>query len=177
MKITDEELVYIVTEVSIRFSLRIRQAHKQSRLESFLKDIGMEDLLTEVGKEGRFESFPDGKIVVIGGSHISAGEIYSCFMRLGIPKERVDLLLDYNKFTNLDLGYLQYNPMFRLVIAGPTPHSGRGIGDHSSIIARLEEGSGFPKVIRLSNAHGLKITKTALTKAIMEQLEDGYLKV
>jgi hypothetical protein len=103
MKITEEELTDILIEASHRLLSEIKYAHKTGSLEFYLKKIGMEELLDKIFRDGKFESNPEGKILVVGGSHISDGEIYSCFKKFGINKERIELLLDYDKVKNLTL--------------------------------------------------------------------------
>jgi hypothetical protein len=177
MKITEDKLLHIIAGASERFLAKIILAHKQNSLESFLKDFEMEDLLDEVFEEGHFESMPNGKLIVIGDSHISSDQIFSCFTQLRIPKERVELHVDYDKLKKLDVSKFQYQMGYRLIFAGPTPHSGVGKEDYSSILTRMEKDDGFPKVVRLSTASGLKITKTGLMNAIEKEVREGYIQI
>jgi hypothetical protein len=176
MKITDEELADILIEASHRLLSEIKYAHKTGSLEFYLKKIGMEELLDKIFRDGKFESNPEGKILVVGGSHISDGEIYSCFRKFRIDKERIELLLDYEKIKKFDFKKLQHNPKYRLLFFGPTPHSGIGKEDSSSIMINLETKDGYPKTVRLTDGHNLKITKASLLRAIEEQIRTGYIK-
>lgn len=69
---------------------------------------------------------------------------------------------------------MQYNPNYRLVIVGPMPHSTTGKGESRSTISELENGNGYPKVIRLGS-NELKITKTNFKQALQEQQNADYI--
>lgn len=174
MRITNEELFEIITEASYKLHREIRKAYKNNTLENYLRSIGMEELIP-VEEEPLFDTFEDGNIIIFGDSQIKAKEIYGCFKEFGITKDRIELHLEYKEIKNYAFNKLQYNPNYRLILFGPVPHSVQGKDDFSSIIAKLEQTDGYPKVIRLTDGHNLKITKTSLKEAIRSQIDSGYL--
>ena len=86
-----------------------------------------------------------------------------------LPKE------DYKKIQKYDYKKLQHNPNYRVVLVGPSPHSGRGKGNSSSTITAIEQGKYYPPVIRLQGSNGLKITKTNFRETLEQLIEDGFI--
>lgn len=124
-----------------------------------------------------YDTNPEGKILIIGATNIKEREIYGCLKKFGIDKNRIELHLGYEEAKNYQFGGIQYNPNYRLILFGAMPHSGKGKEERSSIITQIEDTDGYPKVIRLSDGHGLKLTKTSLKNAIKKEIETGYLLV
>lgn len=177
MGVTSEELLNIVTEASYQFQKEIKRSHLENKLEDFLTTLGMEDLLPEEKPEQIYDTFEDGKILIIDSSEVKENNILGCLKSLGISKERVECYLDYSKATNKDFSTYQYNPNYRLVLFGPLPHSMKGKGTDSSIITHMEDKDGYPKVVRLVSNQQLTITKSNVKEAVSNEISTGYLKV
>lgn len=177
MKITNEALLDIITEASYRLHSELKRAYKSGRLEEYLSSIGMIDLYPREEEPPLYDTYPEGKILIIGDSQINDREIYGCLKEFDIPKDRVELHLGYQEAKSFSFRNIQYNPNYRLILFGPVPHSGEGKQDKSSIISQIENDDGYPKVIRLTDGHRLKITKTTLKRAIEREIHSGYLAV
>ena len=177
MRVTNEGLLDIITEASYRLLKEIREAHKNGNLEGYLSSIGMRDLFPSEEMPPLYDTNPEGKILIIGATKVKEHEIYGCLKEYGINKNRIELHLGYEEAKSYPFRRIQYNPNYRLILFGAMPHSGKGKEERSSIIAQIEDTDGYPKVIRLSDGHGLKLTKTGLKNAVKEQIEIGYLAV
>ena len=177
MRITKEDLLDIITEVSYRIHSELKRAYKSGTLEDYLVSIGMEDLYPREEVIPIYETNPDGKILIIGDSHIKERQICGSLKEFGISKDRIEICLGYEVAKNFSFRSIQYNPNYRLIIFGPVPHSGKGKKDKSSIITQIESDDGYPKVIRLTDENGLKLTKTSLKRAISREIRSGYLAV
>ncbi len=81
---------------------------------------------------------------------------------------------DYDEIKNKDIRKLFATPgvsNYFGILAGPTPHSGSGKGDSSSIITKLETDSCFPPVERVIGSDGkLKISLNGLLRAFSKLL-------
>lgn len=176
MQITQDELFDIIAEASNRLHVDIRDAYKGGFLEGYLSGIGMEDLILSKGDEIGYESYTDGKILIFGDSMVKDKDILGCVKSLGIPKDRVEVHLGYNEAKKYNFKNIKYAPNYRLVLFGPVPHSGKGKSEYSSIITQVKNEEGFPKVVRLSDGHSLKITKTILKNALIILIERGYIE-
>lgn len=177
MKITNEDLLDIITEASYRLHSEIKRTYKSGKLEKYLLSIGMANLYPHEEKKPIYISNSDGKILIFGDTQIKENQIYGCLKDLGIAKERVELHLGYEEAKRYNFKNLQYNPNVRLLLFGPVPHSGEGKSDKSSIITQLESDDGYPKIIRLKDGHGFKLTKTSLKRAVSMEIHSGYLAV
>lgn len=135
----------------------------------------MGDILTSYSIGSAFETDKDGKIIIFGDSQIKEVDIYGILKTFNIPKDRVELHLEYNDIKKYDFKKLQYNSKYRLIVFGPVPHSAPGKENENSVIQNLESSEGYPKVIRLIDAHSLKITKSNLKRLLEEQLRIGYI--
>lgn len=175
MQVTNEMLLDIITEVSYRFHTQIKRAYKKGNLEGYLSSIGMHELFPSEEELTFYDTNPQGKILIIGDAKIKDNEIYGCLKEYGITKDRIELHLGYREVKNYSFNKIQYNPNYRLILFGPIPHSGKGKHDKSSIINQIESTDGYPRVIRLSDGHGLKLTKTSLKNAVSQEIESGYL--
>ena len=66
--------------------------NRTGELETFLKMLGMEDLLQS---KPLYQVYKTGKIIVIGRSDVKAEVLLSIAKSLGLSKDRFDLYLDY----------------------------------------------------------------------------------
>ncbi|MGO1580113.1 MAG: hypothetical protein ACTHWZ_01710 [Peptoniphilaceae bacterium] len=175
MEITYEDLLEIIFEVNTRLHRDIKKAFDDERLENYLQTIGMADLIPK--KETEYDTFSHGKILIIGDSRVREHEIIGCCKSLGIEKDRLDLKLSYQEAEKFNFEHLQYNPNTRLILFGPIPHSTKGKDEYSSIINKIENTDGYPKVVRMISGDELKITKSNLKKTLKKEINSGYLVV
>ncbi|MFC2159239.1 hypothetical protein ACFLQS_00780 [Actinomycetota bacterium] len=177
MQVTNENLLDIITGASYRLHIAIKRAYKSGNLQDYLSSIGMIDLFPCENETSLYDTNPEGKILIIGDTKLKDNKIYGCLKECGIPKERIALQIGYDNVKNYSFKSIQYNPNYRLILFGPVPHSGVGKKEKSSIITQIENTDGYPKVVRLSDGHGLKITKTSLKKVVLQEIQNGYLEV
>lgn len=152
---------------------RILNANEDGSLSKLLNRIGWADLLQE--EDLGFYSYPTGKIVVLGGSECPENRLLGIAKELGLDKKRFEFCLDYEGTVKYNYRKLQYQSLYRVILAGPTPHKTSGTSKYSSMITALENEPGYPKVVRLTANNALKITKSSFKAALEELLESGYL--
>ena len=150
----------------------LSRTNRNGELNTLLKLLGLSDLL---GSRNKFESYRDGKIVVVGGTEVKEEILVSIGKQLGIDKNRFEFCLDYENVQKFDFNKMQYAPQYRVILFGPTPHSGHGKGASSSIIAEIEKMEGFPRVERLVSGQELKITKTNFREKLNQLIDEGYI--
>ncbi|WP_029319375.1 hypothetical protein [Butyrivibrio sp. AE3004] len=150
----------------------LSRANRNGELDELLRIMGLSDLL---GSDDRFESFKDGKIVVIGGTEVKEEVLSAIGKQLGIDKKRFEFCLDYKEAQKYDFKKMQYAPQYRVILFGPTPHSGHGKEDSSSIIAELEKTEAYPRVERLISGQELKITKTSFRQKLQQLIDEEYI--
>ena len=150
----------------------LSRANRNGELEELLKLLGLSDLL---GSEKHFETYKDGKIVVVGGTEVEEAVLTSIGKQLGIDKKRFEFCLDYEDVQKYDFRKMQYAPQYRVVLFGPTPHSGHGKGDSGSIIAEIEKSDAYPRVERLMSGQELKITKSNFRETLQKLIDEDYI--
>ena len=165
----EDEIMSVLPD---RITAILSKLNRSGRLEELLELLGMEDLLKQ---EQDFYSYKEGKIVVVGGTDVKEEVLLSIAKNLGIDKSRFEFCLDYKQIQKFDFRRMQYAPQYRLVLFGPTPHSGHGKGDSGSIIAELEKSSAYPRVERLISGSELKITKSNFRKMLERLIEEDYI--
>lgn len=121
----------------------LSRANRRNELDELLRLLGFSELYKD---ENHFESYKDDKIVVIGGTEIKEEVLVSIGKQVGIDKKSFEFCLDYNDIQKYDFRKTQYAPQYRVVLFGPTPHSGYGKGDSRSIIAEIEKADAYPRV-------------------------------
>lgn len=95
---------------------------------------------------------------------------------LGVDKNRFEFYLDYEDGKSFNPRRIHWKlELYSLVIVGPTPHKGKGIGDHGSTISVMENEEGYPPVIKAGKG-GLKaISRSSFRDALEEALDKGWI--
>lgn len=147
--------------------------NRTGRLKEWLDMMNMSDLLQG---EDEFYSYKQGKIVVIGGTKVREDVLLGVAKKLGIEKSRFEFCLDYNQIQKYDFKKMQYAPQYRVILFGPSPHSGRGKRESGSIIAELEHSNAYPRVIRMQvHNDELKITKSNFEETLKQLIDEDYI--
>lgn len=165
----EDEILQILPE---KMTEILSRANRNGQLEELLKILGLSDMLES---ENTFETYKDGKIVVIGGTEVKEETLLAIGKQLGIDRKRFEFCLDYKDIQKYDFRKMQYSPLYRVILFGPTPHSGHGKGDSSSIISEIEKSEAYPRVERLISGQELKISKTNFREKLQQLIEEEYI--
>lgn len=141
--------------------------NKKTILEQNYKQNITEIQRSLLSTETESDSLDHIKILLIGASQIDNKEIFGIAKKEGISKNNLFLETDYNKIKNFNFDNLRFNSTYDGILIGPIPHKVSGVGDHSSIISKLEKEEGFPPFqVVYTNSGELKITKTSFRDAL-----------
>ena len=172
MPLTTGQLESLLEKIQERISI----ANRDGSLCATLTKIGWQELLDELEDDfDKVTSYPTGKIVVIGASSVKKEHLLGIAKKLGISKDRFEFV-DFEEAKTFNYGKLQYNGVYRVILAGPIPHKTTGTGDSSSAIVAMEKGLGFPRVVRLCSSNELKITKQNFKDNLTQLLSEGFLQ-
>lgn len=170
MLLDNELKIEVASDVTKMITKKILSARSVSELRSYLKSIGLEELMPEIDN---FQH--NGDIYILGDLRIKDNDVYGIFKDLSVDIDRVKIVKEYDKLKNYPFNKFQYNDSVRLIFVGPMPHSTRDKDDYSSIIAKMEQEKGFPKIVRLCAGNNLKVTKTNLKESIITEIKSKYL--
>ena len=151
---------------------KIMVANRTGELEDILRKLGLTDFIKG---NSVYDTYKDGKIVVIGGNEIKKNDLLGVIKSLGIDKNRFEFCLDYDLSQNYNYKKLRYSPNYRAVLFGPIPHSSKGKNKSSNAIAEMENNEGYPRVFRLGKDDELKITKTNFKYALETLISEDYI--
>lgn len=165
MSLSQYELMDLYDAVETRITdailPAIMRANRTDELNDLLELLGMGDLVVRDGRRSR------GKIVVLGASEVKEGKLLSIAKAHGISGDRIEFHLEYEGFKRYPFDRLRNNSAFEAVLVGPMPHSTPGKRDASSAIAEMENRPDiYPRVIRMEDAHGPKITNNSFARAL-----------
>lgn len=150
----------------------LSRVNRAGELEDLLRLLGLSNLLSA---KQSFDTYKDGKIVVVGGSDVKEEVLLSIGKQLGIDKKRFEMCLDYEAIQKFNFKKMQYAPQYRVILFGPTPHSGYGKGDSRSIISEVENNPTFPRTERLTSGKDLKITKSNFREKLIQLIKEEYI--
>jgi len=150
----------------------LSRANRLGQIEELLELLDMKYLMQPVSS---YDSYKNGKIVVIGGSEVKEDILLSIASKLGLEKKRFVFCLDYDKTQKYDYHKLQYAPIYRVVLFGPVPHSSTGKKESRSVIAEMENKDGYPRIIRLGSSQAQKISKTNFKEALEMLIQENYI--
>lgn len=173
MRLGYEELKDLILDVNTIIRDNIETNNRVGTLEDYLKKIGVYDEL--YGYDELVTSYPYGKILVIGDSRVRQKHFIGILKSLGIEESRVEFVLNYDEVKKYRFERLK-NSEYRVIIAGPMPHSIEGKGDYSSILERIKDDEEYPRVVELRSSNELKITKENFRSALESLLEEGYIQ-
>lgn len=163
-----EELENIIDEVT----QKILFANRMGELEELLESWGFGELIPGASA---YETYRDGKIVVIGGSEVKERDLLGIIKDVGLDKNRFEFCLDYDRAKTYQYSKLRYAPSYRLVIFGAVPHSSTGKLDSSSVVAEMKSQEGYPRVEVLSANNAVKITKSNFRELLQGLVLEGYV--
>lgn len=163
-KLEDFELFPLIDEICDRIKREIIDANRVGELEEVLKKY-------EIEKEEYYFCEPRiAKILVIGQTQTSIVDlkrVIKKFKNFGIDEDRFEFVLNYEDSKNYPMESLRYNQKYSDIFIGPIPHKTNGMGDCSSILAKIKKNPGeYPKMTELKDSNGLKITKNSFEEAL-----------
>ena len=177
---TAEELEVLLDKIGDKMREIITTANREDNLRETLQRFGMEELITGVPKEPEFEHSKTGKILIAGDCQTAGiDKLIGVARKLGISKDRLEFL-NFHEVKMEDFRGVQYQSRYAAIMIGPTGHSGRAKGNHSSVKASLEQEPGYPPVIELlanSTSREEKITNTNFRKALEALRDNGIIQI
>jgi hypothetical protein len=112
------------------------------------------------------------RLIIIGGSHLSTGQILSAFSQFGFEKQNIELHTEWDKYRSFDTNnLLAVRSRYDGIMLGPIPHKMKGNSpDGDDLIVQMQNyPDKYPSFVVVRDKRGdLKITKSSLKEAIKE---------
>ena len=164
--LSDEELFPLIDEICEKIKKEIIAANRIGDIDSVLSKYDVE-------KEEHYFCEPKiAKILVIGQSDVNIVDLKRVvrkYKSLGIDEDRFEFVLEYDDAKNYPMESLRYNQKYSDIFFGPISHKTSGMGDCSSIIAKIKNNPAeYPKMTELKDSNGLKITKHSFEQALLK---------
>lgn len=138
-------------------------ASRTGDLHKLLQMLQMSDLIQEDGAI----DLRAKRVLVLGESAVSKGELVKVIRGFGLSEELFDFELDYDFAKKYGIKKLAYSDKYCAVMVGQLPHKGKGVSDSSSMITQMENNPDrYPPVIRITDSHHLKVSKTSFKNAL-----------
>lgn len=172
MLLDNDLKIDVASSVSSVIMKKILETNSALELRNYLRSLQLEDLMPDIDN-----FIPNGDVYILGDLKIKEHIVFQIFKDLNIDTNRIKIVKGYTELKNYNFKRFQHDTSTRLIFVGPLPHSTKGKEDYSSIITMMEQEEGFPKIVRLGNDGILKISKTNLKNAIIEEIDSGYLDI
>ncbi|TDL94177.1 hypothetical protein ERX27_09885 [Macrococcus brunensis] len=166
MQLAADRLMEMLEELFERIKLEAIMENRTGNIETFKVKYDLGET-----QEAAYSFNEKSKILIIGvnTASIKAKDIQGIFKAASIPEQFE--IISYDEAKNFNLKKLEYTTAYSDIFIGTVPHSMKGMGDMSSGLLKLEEGSEviYPKlhVLRKENKE-LGINKTNLKQAIQK---------
>ena len=164
-------MVYSQSQISDLKSKIIRKINAEINLA--LKNDTIDELLDKYGVELDEIQYLSGvtkrsKILVLGQLSGRIKDYKMAAKKLGVEDKNLEFI-DYNGAKHLNAERLKYSCEYSDIICGPVPHKIEGMGDTSSIIAKIEHNqSEYPKLIKVTTNNTLKFSISEFKESILK---------
>ena len=154
---------------------KIFLANQEGTLPELLSKLGLSHLLSPTDDYG-VQNNARGEIIVIGDSSTNVNTLCSIAFQKGISKNRLKFV-DYDEVKSVNCSKWKESYSVAVILCGPLPHKGKGMGDSSSLIQSLKDNPGPTPVRDLRESSGeLKISKTSFGKMLDELIANCILE-
>ncbi len=154
-----------------------------TELEALIRDLKrqLQERTVTIPPEARSEAGPSAgteeisidhilprrsKILIVGESQVAENQLWGICKSLGLRKDQVEFVLDYNAFDTVSFASLRYNSGVAGILVGPVPHKVPGCDDPANT---LQQSPGYPPTVKVTNKSGeLKITKSSFRSAVQK---------
>lgn len=159
------ELIKIKSKVFAKIAVELELANKNDTIEEFLEKYG---IVIDSEQTPYFDS-RRAKILVLGALAGNVDDYKSQLTKLGLNKNNVEFINDYNELKRFNAQKLEYSSEYSDIIYGPNPHKQVNIGDNESLLTLLKRNpEKYPRVIEAMANNKLKITITNFREAVLK---------
>lgn len=164
MGYSKSQIANLKTKLMRKINAELDLAVKNDEVENFLKKycVEIEEMPYYSGVTRR------SKILVLGQLSGKTKDYLMAAKKLGVDSENLKFV-DYSEVKHLNAERLRYSSEYSDIICGPIPHKVEGMGDTSSLLAKIEKNpSEYPKLIKAETNQKLKFSVTGFKNYILK---------
>lgn len=158
------DLAKIKSKIFAKIAAEIEIANKEDLIDDLLKKYGI-----VIEQEQPYIDTRRAKILVLGALAGNVDDYKIQLSKLGLNKNNVDFISDYDELKRFDAQRLEYSTEYSDIIYGPNPHKQINIGDNSSLLTLLQRNpEKYPRVIEAVANNKLKISISSFREALLK---------
>lgn len=151
-----------ISEIVDKFIEILTKANREGRVSEVLEKFGIDT------QQYAYCEYKSAKILVIGYSEVNIVDLKRVVRKYHLNEDKFEFVLEPDYIKNYPMDSLKNNYRYSDIFIGPIPHKTTGMGDTSSIIAKIKNNQDeYPKLTELKDANELKISKSSFEKAIL----------
>ena len=166
-KLDYKELAELISKVQDKIEKEMMTANRFGELNKILEKYNFTENIEET-KSAYYSR--NAKILLLGEINSKVNDIEYTFKTFGIPKDRFEIITDYDKLTNFNPAKLMNDMRYSDILVCAMPHKMKNIGDYPDLISMIEHNQeNYPLLNRITNENGeLKFTINGLKNAILK---------
>lgn len=146
-------------------------AKVNKELEIAQENDTIDELMEKYGISFEEEPMPvdsrKSKIIVFGALAGKPKDYVMAAKKLGISQENLEFVSDYDDLKRYDTAKLEHSLEYSDIIYGPASHKTIGMGDESSLLAKIKrEPNKYPKLIVATANGALKLSIQSFKNAL-----------
>lgn len=156
--------MYSASQISKIIQKIISKARRE--LELAQESDTFEEVMEKYGVTLNEEAMPVNpkvsKILVFGALVGKEKDYVLAAKKMGIPQENIIFISEYDELKHYDTARLEYSTEYSDIIYGPAPHKTTGMGDTSSLLAKIKnEPTRYPRLTVATANGALKLSITS----------------
>ena len=166
-KLDYRELAELISKVQDKVEKDLMTANRFGELSKVLKQY---NYIEETEKIESAYYSNNAKILILGEITAKINDIEYTFKNLGIPRDKFEIITDYEKLTNFNPEKLRNESRYSDILVCAMTNKMKNIGNYPDLISMIEHNQEeYPLLNRITNESGeLKFTITGLRNAIIK---------
>lgn len=158
------DLAKIKSKIFAKIAAEIEIANREDLIDDLLNKYGI-----VIEYEQPYVDTRRAKILVLGSLAGNIDDYKVQLSKLGLNKNNVEFISDYNELKRFDAQRLEYSTEYSDIIYGPNPHKQINIGDNASLLTMLQRNpEKYPRVIEAVANNKLKISINSFREAVLK---------
>jgi hypothetical protein len=162
MEYSQGQISKIIQKIISKARHELELAQEENTVDEIMEKYGV-----TLEEEAVSVSPRTSKILVFGALAGKTKDYLIAAKKMGVPEDNLVFESDYDRLKSYDTAKLEYSNEYSDIIYGPAPHKQTGMGDTSSLLARIKrEPQKYPRLVEASANGALKLSITSFKDSI-----------